>query len=39
MSSQPVLAPVSVLTAREAAESPARAGIRLTTEGALVSGT
>lgn len=28
-----------MLTAREAAESPARAGIRLTTEGALVSGT
>ena len=37
--SQPVLVPVPVLTAREAAESPARAGIRLTTEGALVSGT
>ena len=37
--SRPVLVPVPVLTAREAAESPARAGIRLTTEGALVSGT
>ena len=37
--SRPVPAPVPVLTAREAAESPARASIRLTTEGALVSGT